>query len=75
MKVTPDIKQRIKTLNEKLSPREIAKILGLAPMTVYRYTNKSTPAKKENYAAQWRARRQRVPEGYFDVHEKENWLI
>lgn len=75
MKVTPEIKERIKTLNEKHGRSVIAKMLGLATMTVYRHTNNGRPPKKENYAAQWRARRQRVPVGYFDVHEKENWLV
>lgn len=75
MKVTPDIKQRIKTMAKQNNAREIGKVLGLSTMTVWRHLSNHKPVLQNDTVRFSRSRRKRVAEGYFNENERENWLI
>jgi hypothetical protein len=75
MKVTPEIKQRIKQLSGQHRASHIAKMLGLSAMTIGRHIGKSRSVLQTDDVNFCRVRRQRVREGIFNVHERQNWLV
>jgi predicted transcriptional regulator len=75
MVVTPELKKQIKILREQFGPREIARRLGLKPATVSHYTKKKKSPRQDDYLNHWRRMKIKVPQGIFNVHERENWLI
>jgi predicted ArsR family transcriptional regulator len=75
MKVTPDIKQKIKTMGKQNNARQIAKVLGLSTMTVWRHLENRKPVLQNDTVRYNRSRKQHVPEGIFNEHERENWLV
>lgn len=75
MKVTPEIKQRIKQLSQQHRGSAIAKMLGLSAMTVSRHIGNNKTVSQTDRVNFCRVRRQKVGEGIFNVHERENWLV
>jgi hypothetical protein len=75
MKVTPEIKQRIKQLSQQHRPSHIAKMLGLSAMTISRHLGRSGSVLQTDGIHFSRVRRERVNDGIFNVHERENWLV
>jgi hypothetical protein len=75
MKVTPDIKQRIKTMGKQSNAREIAKVLGLSTMTVWRHLSNHKPVLQNDAVRFSRNKKKRVAEGFFNENERENWLV
>lgn len=75
MKVTPEIKQRIKTMGEQNNARQIAKVLGLSTMTVWRHLGNHKTVLQNDRVRFNQNRKKNVPVGYFNEHERENWLV
>lgn len=74
MKVTPEIKQQIKQLSQKHHGSAIAKMLGLSAMTISRHIGNHKPVLQNDTVRFCNSRKNRVPSGIFNVHERENWL-
>lgn len=75
MRVTPDMKQRIKTMGKQQNARQIAKVLGLSTMTVWRHLANHKPVLQNDTVRFHRSRKNQVATGYFNEHERENWLV
>lgn len=74
MKVTPDIKQRIITMGKQSNAREIAKVLGLSTMTVWRHLGNHKQVLQTD-RVRFHQRKKNVRAGYFNESERENWLV